>query len=200
MDVTEFLDELRVSAREKYIPVMRKRTTEKLKELVSSRRPNEVLEIGTSLGVSGITVLTSGAKKLTTIDINGDIIAEAEKNFTLCGVRDRVDFIEGDCFEVLNIIGGNRYDMVILDGPKGHYYDLYLRVLPMLNKGGIIFCDDVDYFGWVKDGREDRKHRAIINGMKKFYEMTATDERVDAEFLPIEDGVAVITLKNTEEK
>ena len=71
MDVTEFLDELRVSAREKYIPVMRKRTTEKLKEIVSSRRPDEVLEIGTSLGVSGITVLTSGAKKLTTIDING---------------------------------------------------------------------------------------------------------------------------------
>lgn len=200
MDIAKYLDELRVSAREKYVPVMRKETTEMLADIARRLRPKEILEIGTSYGVSGIAVLAATEGRLTTIDKDGDVIAVAENNFRECGVRDRVVFVEGDCFEVLDILGDNRYDLAIIDGPKGHYYELFLRIMPLINKGGVIFCDDVDYFGWVKEGRADRKHRQIINGMKRFFDKVTSDSRVKAEFFPIEDGVAVITVKGEEEE
>lgn len=199
MDVKKYIDELRTRARKAYIPVMREKTTELLAEITAEKRPSRVLEIGTSLGVSGITVLVSGADRLCTVEIDGSVIDLAEKNFSACGVRDRVEFIEGDCFEVLPYMDNNRYDMAILDGPKSKYCEMFDLILPMMNGGGVIFCDDVDFFGLVKQTSPIRKHRTIIRGMQKFYDKVTADTRVSAKFLPIEDGVAVITVKTEED-
>lgn len=191
----EFLKELRVSARGEYLPVMREETTELLAKITESIRPKEVLEIGTCLGISGITVLLSGAERLTTIDIDGNVIEKAKQNFLRCGVRERAEFIEGDCFETLKYMGNNRYDLAVIDGPKSKYCELFDIIFPMMNKGGIIFCDDVDFYGKVKEANPERKHRTIVRGMQAFYEKIKNDDRISAEFFEIEDGVAVIKVK-----
>ncbi len=193
-DVKKFIDELRVTAREKFIPVMREKTTELLARLTATLRPETCLEIGTCLGVSGITVLSNGGKRLTTVEIDGERLYEAEKNFTACGVRSRVELIEGDCFEQLKFLADNRYDLIVLDGPKGHYDALYRQLMPMLNIGGVLFADDIDFYGLTAgDGKPLHKHRTIVGGMREFIRLAKTDENVKAEFYDVEDGVAVIT-------
>ncbi len=193
--VEEFIKNLRKKAEEEFIPVMRERTTEILKITVAENRPKEVLEIGTSLGVSGITVLTSGGERLTTIDRDGDILEEAKRNFAECGVKDRTTFIEGDCFDTLRYLEGNTYDMVILDGPKSKYSELYDLTFDMVSSGGIIFCDDVDFHGYVREDYVEHKHRTIVRGMMNFYEKIKSDVRVEGEFLSVEDGIAIIRKK-----
>lgn len=196
-NIREFLKRLRNSAQREFIPIMREKTSELLEKTVKELRPNECLEIGTCLGVSGITVLAAGGKRLTTMEIDGDIIGTAEENFRKCGLRDRVTFLQGDCFETLNFVKDNRYDLIILDGPKGHYAELYKLIKPMLNCGGIIFADDIAFHG-LTDGEEypKHKHRTIVRGMREFIETVKNDAGMKAEFYDIEDGACVIKKVN----
>lgn len=190
--VREYLRRIRQDAEGKHIPVMREKTAELLEETVKVLLPERILEIGTCLGVSGITVLSSCQGRLTTLDIDGDIVDIARKNFDYCGLSDRVEFIEGDCFKTLSIMRNNSYQLIVLDGPKGHYGELYGILMSMLEKGGILFADDINFYGLTKLEDCGRKHRTIVRAMRKFVDLAAEDKSADAQFYDIEDGVAVI--------
>lgn len=193
MEIKSFLDDLRRTAREKYIPVMREETAALLAKITAELKPESCLEIGTCLGVSGITVLSNGGKILTTMEIDGERLLEAEKNFTACGLRRRVEFIEGDCFEQLKFIEGNRYDLIIIDGPKGHYDLLYKRLFPMLSVGGALFADDIGFYGKTSgEAYPKHKHRTIVTGMREFINLISSDRNAECKIYDIEDGVAVI--------
>ena len=187
-----FIKDLIESSRAKFIPVMREQTTELLISFVKERNIKEVLEIGTCVGVSGISVIKAGARHLTTIDIDEDAVEQAKDNFRACGVYDKATFIVGDCFDVIKYMENNKYDLIILDGPKGHYDILAKELMPMLNKGGILFADDVDFYGYTNAENVKHKHRTIVNGMRNFIDMFANDEGYKVTQYEIEDGVAVI--------
>jgi len=170
---------------------MREQTTRLLGDIVRKYNPREILEIGTGEGVSGITALANCTGRLTTIDIDEDAILRAKENLEKCNLRPRCEFILGDCVEVISLMD-NRYDFVILDGPKGQYAKIYELLFPMLEKGGIIFADDIKYLGLVeKDGTPAHKHRTIVNTMRRFIDTLKEDTRVSVAFYDIEDGVAV---------
>jgi len=191
----EFLDRLREESRKAFVPVMRKETTKLLFDLVSEKKPKKVLEIGTGYGVSGITALLAGAEFITTVDIDGDAIEKAKINYASCGVRERAEFIEGDCEEILNYMDGNVYDFIIMDGPKSKYLSLYEKILSITAKGGTVFYDDVDFFGLAEEENPERKHRTNIKSLQKFRQTAENDTRVNARFYHVENGVAVITVK-----
>ena len=188
----KYVYDLIVSSREQYIPVMREKTAELLISIVKSRDIDQVLEIGTCVGVSGLCVLQAGAKHLTTIDIDEDAVEKAKANFRACGVYDKADFIVGDCFEVLKYMENNKYDLIILDGPKGHYDVLAKMLLPMLNNNGVLFADDVDFYGYTNAATTKHKHRTIVNGMRSFLSLFADSKEYKVTQYQIEDGVAVI--------
>ncbi len=188
--VYEFLDSLRKVARRYYIPVMRKKTTELLKSLIIKNKPKEMLEIGTSLGVSGMTALASSAGRLTTIDIDEEVTNQAKDFFARHNLLSRCEFILGDAVSVVSMMDNNRYDFIILDGPKGQYIELYKMLAPMLNKDGIMFVDDINYARFIdKKGLDKRKHRTIINNMKEFLDTINNDINIKATVYDIEDGV-----------
>lgn len=192
------MDDLRKRARAQYIPVMREKTAQLLADAVRRKNPKTALEIGTSIGTSGIITLLNSDARLTTIEIDPDVQEQARNNFCACGLSGRVEFILGDCHEVVYMMTDNRYDFIILDGPKSHYLDLYVWLIPMLNDNGVLFVDDVAFYGMV-DGEKavSRKHRTNVTGLRKFIEYVKADERVVAEFLTVEDGVAIITKKES---
>lgn len=189
----EYVTALRILARENYIPVMREKTSYLLGEIISKANPKQILEIGTSLGVSGITALLNSIGRLTTIDIDECVLTAAKKSFERCNILDRCEFILGDCMEVVDMMEGNSYDFIILDGPKGQYLELYKMLFPMLCENGIIFVDDTNYFELInKDGFVERKHRTIVNAMRHFLDTINNDKRVTVTAYDIENGVTVI--------
>lgn len=188
-----FIDSLRIAARAAFVPVMRKRTSELLARITEELQPARVLEIGTSIGVSGLTVLLSCEKaRLTTIDTDGAAQEIAKRNFAFCGADGRADIIEGDCFEILRYMKGNEYDLIVLDGPKGHYRELSELLLPMLRKGGVLFADDVAFYGKTAGEDTGRKHRAIVRSLREFMELVGNDPSLESEFYDFENGAAVV--------
>lgn len=190
-DIHGKIAEIREKSLKEGLPVMRTETSEILGRIIKEKQPEEVLEIGTCIGVSGITVLAAGGKKLTTVEIDGARAEKARKNFNECGFGNRVNIIEGDCREVLRYLEGNEYGAIILDGPKSDLAYQYEASMGMLKKGGIIFIDDINYHGMIKAEGAPHKQRTIIKAMRLFLERLKTDERVEVKIYETEDGIAV---------
>lgn len=191
-DTISFLDFLRKIARDNYIPVMREKTIELLIELVKKKQPKQILEIGTSIGTSAIATLSGCSGYLTTIDKDENVLYAARQNIARLNLDKRCEFICGDCMQVVDMMQGNKYDFIILDGPKGQYLELYQMLFPMLNSGAIMFIDDIKYFDLVtKEGFVERKHRTIVNAMRKFLDRLQSDKNVLTTLYDIEDGIAV---------
>lgn len=189
-EAREYIKKLRAQAEAERLSVMREKTAELLAVLSENLRPSSILEVGACIGCSGIAVLSSCEGKLTTIEKDAALARRARENFASCGFAARAEVIEGDCYEVVSLIRDSRFDLIVLDGPKGHYDELFLLLYDMLNEGGALFADDVGYHGKTAEVVTAHKHRTIVRAMRKF--ISAAEESGNAEFYDIEDGVAIV--------
>jgi predicted O-methyltransferase YrrM len=93
-----------------------------LQWLILARKAKRALEIGTANGYSALwlgAALESTGGRLTTVEINPQIVKEARMNLTRAGMLDKVvTVIEGDALKVVPKLKG-RFDFVFIDiGPK----------------------------------------------------------------------------------
>lgn len=183
---------LREKAREQGNPVLRDKSFELLKKTVEEKKPKKILEVGVNVGLSSIAMLQcfDGAT-LTGIEIDEDCVKEAKQNYKKFGVENRVKIILGDASEVIPLLTG-KYDFIFLDGPKGHYYEYALNLIPLLNGGGILFADNVLFRGYV-EGNVKTPHRqmTIKNSMQKFLNYIQNTKGLKTVVYHIEDGVSI---------
>ncbi|MCR4662237.1 MAG: class I SAM-dependent methyltransferase, partial [Clostridia bacterium] len=195
-DFEKKLKPIRTFARSHKYPVMRPKTCAKLTEIVQLIDKNikketiNVLEIGTCIGVSGLTMLNASPKvHLTTIELNESTYNIAKTNFNEFGFQNRVNQILGDCLEVVSYMYDNKYDLVILDGPKSKYEELTKMIIPMLNTNGYIFADDILYHGMVFSEYNEHKQRTIVTALRHFLTFFAEQSSFKVETINVEDGI-----------
>lgn len=169
---------------------MRPETARLLASVTEDVRPKQVLEIGTCVGLGTILLLLSGAEKVTSIEIDEERYLSAKENVRKFGLSDRFEPILGDCREIVPLMENNRYDMILLDGPKTYYRDFLPYIKKMLLTGGVVFADDVLLHGWVEgEDLPERKHRTNVLALRQFIEEVKGDKEYECEEYPIEDGV-----------
>ena len=186
------LYELREKAKRIGEPILREESFELLMKTVRERKPKKILEVGVNLGLSSIgMLLTNLDATLSGIEINEDKAREATKNFKDFGVDKRAKIFLGDAMEIVPILSGS-YDLIFLDGPKGHYYEFLPHLLSQLNKGGILFADNVLFRGYV-DGKVKTPHRfnTTKNSMERFLKAVCEDENLRTEIIDLEDGISI---------
>lgn len=190
------LDEIESSARERMIPVIADEAKEVLINTVKQIKPKRILEIGTAIGYSGSVMLSYCDKDtyLDTIEIDINRFEEAKQNFAEFGLDKNVNCYLGDAMEILNILTSqNKYDLIFIDGPKSKYPAYLEKVEKSLNKGGIIFCDNVLFRGMVMNGKKPpHKHRTIVTKLREFMEIISQTSRYDTQILEKGDGIAII--------
>lgn len=193
--MVENLQNLEKFARENYIPVLLDDTRDLLINTVTSLNPKSILEIGTAVGYSGTLMLKSCNATLTTIDLNSESIAIAKNTFTENGVYNRVTQLQGDAKDVLPTLT-SKFDFIFLDGPKGQYIR-YLPILEnLLNKGGVIFADNVLYKGMVESTEFiPHKKRTIVVNLRKYLNAVTNSNKFDTIIHKVGDGVAISKLK-----
>lgn len=188
----EKLYELREKAKEIGEPILRDQSFELLMKLVRERKPKKILEVGVNLGLSSIgMLLESQASTLSGIEISEEKARQALENFKAFGVDKRAKIFLGDAMEIIPILSGE-YDLIFLDGPKGHYYEFLPNLLSVLNKGGILFADNVLFRGYV-DGKVKTPHRfnTTKNSMERFLNALTTSENLKTEIIDLEDGISI---------
>lgn len=188
--------EIREFAKDNFIPIVRPKTSELLIEKVKEVDPNNILEIGTAIGYSGILMLQNSTAKLVTLEKDEKMQKLALENFEKENLRDRVELIFGDAKDFIEKTP-QMFDLIFLDGPKGQYLNYLPFLLKMLNKNGLLFCDNVLFGGLVlSDIVAPKKHRTIVNSLRKFINTIKNNKSLSVELLDLEDGIALIKHKN----
>jgi predicted O-methyltransferase YrrM len=117
-----------------------------LRVLAEASGARHVVEIGTSVGYSGIwfaLALRQTGGKLTTFDIDPRRLALARENFKRAGVEDLVTVVEGDAHETVKGLEGP-IDILFLDADKEGYLDYLNQLLPKVRAGGLIIAHNMD--------------------------------------------------------
>ena len=183
---------MRKRAKENGEPILRDKSFELLLETVRKKKPEKILEIGVNLGLSGIAMLlNSKSSTLTGIEIDEEKIALARENYKEFGVENRAKIFQGDASEIIPVLTGE-YDLIFLDGPKGHYFEYLPYLLEVLKPGGVLFADNVLFRGYV-DGSVKTPHRynTTKNSMTRFLDAITSDKNLRTTIYKMEDGVSV---------
>lgn len=116
-----------------------------LRILAESTGAKHVVELGTSIGYSGLwfcLALEHTDGKLTTFEIDEGRAATARANFKRAEVESRVKLILGDAHEKVSTVEGP-VDIVFLDADKEGYLDYLEKLLPKLRPGGLVIAHNM---------------------------------------------------------
>lgn len=123
--------------------IVSKKTGQFLNKSVTKYNVKTVLEIGTSIGYSGIWIaeaLSHINGKLFTVESNEERYFKAEHNFKESGLSDYIIQIHGHAPEDVDL--NEEIDMLFLDATKKEYVRFLKSFLPFMKKGGIIVADN----------------------------------------------------------
>lgn len=124
-----------------------------LNSLIKIKNAQNVLEIGTSNGYSGVWILkalehTKG--RLTTIEFWEKRQSIARQNFALCTPDVEVEpkigsavVVLEDLLEEINQKKREKFDFVFIDANKKEYIEYFKLVDKMLKTGGVILADNI---------------------------------------------------------
>jgi len=116
-----------------------------LRVLAESIGAKHVVELGTSVGYSGLwfcLALERTDGRLTTFEIDERRAAQARENFKRAGVADRVTLVLGDAHETVKQVK-DPIDLVFLDADKEGYLDYLQKLLPLVRPGGLVVAHNI---------------------------------------------------------
>ena len=121
--------------------------------LLKSINAKNILEIGTSVGYSGLWFAdavmsnTQSEGQIITIDREKFKIDSATRNFEEAGVGSIIKIREGDARKILHEIkqefSENYFDFIFIDADKESYIEYFDLCLPLVKKGGVIAADNI---------------------------------------------------------
>ena len=160
--------EMEAYAVEHNVPIVTKEVAKYLEFTVRTYGIKNILEIGAAIGYSG-TIMARECKKfggkLTTIEIEETRYNEAKVNFEKSGL-DNINLHFGDALEVIPKLD-ETYDFVFMDAAKGQYNAFFDLVLPKMNKGGIIFIDNIMFRGYLYK-EYPKRFKTIVKKLDSF--------------------------------
>ena len=193
-DWGELCESIASKARKEEIPVIKRETGALLKTMVALKQPRAILEVGTAVGYSALLMAGAAPEscKITTIEKYEPRILEAKKNFAKAEIEDRIVLLEGDAQEILQSLTGP-FDFVFLDAAKGQYLHWLPVILGLLERGGVLFSDNVLQGGDVLQSRYgvERRDRTIHGRMREYLYQIKHMEGLESAIVPIGDGVSI---------
>ncbi len=117
-----------------------------LRLLTESTGAKNVIEIGTSTGISGMWFamgLEKTGGRLTTFELDHTRAELARAHFRKAGVDRLVTIVEGDAHQNIAKLTGP-VDIVFIDAEKEGYVDYLRKMLPLVRPGGLILAHNVN--------------------------------------------------------
>ena len=186
------LKQMQEEYRKNGIPTILEDGLNELLLILSIKQPKNILELGTSVGCSGIAMLkTLPTAKLVTVEKIESIREQALANFEKYGVTERVTSLVGDSVEVVSGLT-QKFDFVFLDCNKAGYVKLYPLLKNLLNDGGVIFADNVLFRGYVAKEKEcPKEYRTLVNKIDAYNQLASSDSDMITCFFDVGDGIAI---------
>lgn len=157
-----------------------------LETLVKLTNAKRILEIGTFLGVSAMT-MAKVSERVVTIEKFSHFAAIAKRNFVRNGLDSKITLIEGDAATIS--LPDKPFDLIFVDGNKERYSDYFLMLAPLLRSGGLIVFDDCLFHGDVLNN-PPRTEKG--KGVKAMLDLAQTLKDWTRLVLPVGNGVLLM--------
>jgi predicted O-methyltransferase YrrM len=173
-------------------PVVDNDVARMLQVLIMMKRPQKILEIGTSIGFSTV-MMAKAAKpyggKIVTVEIDAKVAAQAQKNFERLGLGEQIEIVVGDARSIMPNISAE-FDLIFQDvGNKYLYAEMLNDYVRLLKTGSVLLAEDTLYpadidsqtGGWAK----------ACASLGEFNKQIVACPEFESTLLPIGDGLTV---------
>ena len=178
------------------VPIIQKEAALYLSDLVITKQPKRILEIGTAIGYSAILMaknITDNAK-ITTIEKDLERIEKATSFILEAELSNKIEVRYGDAAEIIPSLNDS-FDFVFLDAAKGQYLNHLQKIIPKLEDTSIIIADNVLFRGFVLnksiENQTPKKYRTIVRRLKEYINFVQSDKSFKTEIIEKADGLAV---------
>jgi len=187
-DRDALLEHMEKFAEEHGHPIADPEVAQLMRALVKIKEPRRVLEVGTNIGYSVIVIGRECDPDVVveTIEIDHNTLTTARRFVAEAALPCRVVFHEGAALDVLPRLTGP-FDFVFIDCVKTEYGDYVDALLPKLERGAVIVCDNLLWKGRVAAG----EHDAATDALRAFNRKIATDPRLITNVLGVGDGTGI---------
>ncbi|KNF09875.1 putative O-methyltransferase YrrM [Gottschalkia purinilytica] len=189
----DFLFEIQEYAYKNNVPIVHPEVAQLLKVLTMMKKPKRVLEIGTAIGYSALTMAScmDHDSRIITIERQEDMVKIAKSNIKNKGYENKIEVLKGEAETVLKELD-EKFDLIFLDAAKGKYKEFFSYFIDNLNDGGIIVSDNVLFKGMVAtDELVIRRKKTIVKRMRDYLKYISNHEFLETCVIPIGDGVAI---------
>lgn len=188
----EELIKIKQKALEEHIPIIMDDTLEVIAKILTEKKPEKILEIGTAVGYSAIcfSEYLKENGRIDTIERDEQRVLEAKENIKNVGVEEKIKIYEGDAVEILPTLN-EKYDIVFIDAAKGKYPIFLNEALRMLKDNGIILADNILYKGYVMSDYNKHKQRTAVTHLRQYIKETTENPELKTEILEVGDGLAI---------
>lgn len=150
-----------------------------------------ICEIGTGVGVSGLSLLRHRKDAiLTSIEIEPEYLKEARSLFTEAGIpASRARLVEGDARHVMPRLNLAAYDLVLLDADQAQLLEYFEYALGIVRPGGAIVVPSALSHGRVPD---PAARDAATQAMRDLLAVVAESPAIAPVLSPIGDGLLTV--------
>lgn len=172
-----------------FIPVVDDDVARLLKLIIKITKPRNILEIGTSIGYSTVSMaemVKEYGGRITTVEYDERVAAQARENFVSAGVGDFIELKIGDAEQIIPQME-DKFNLIFQDVDKRLYPLLLDDCIRLLKKGGLLIAEDTLFP--VLDLEEKWHH--LVEPIEQFNKMIIGSQELDSTILPVGDGVTV---------
>lgn len=182
------LAEMEHLARAERHPIADPEVAQLMRILVRLKRPMRIIEVGTSIGYSVVTIgrECGRAAVIETIELNREILETARRFVDRAKLPCEVIFHQGAALEVLPKLRGP-FDFAFIDCVKAEYTAYLDELLLKLSEGAVIVFDNLLWKGEVAEMKRSTEAEAL----RELNARLMSDPRLLSIVLPLSDGVGI---------
>ena len=187
------LEDLEKYAKENFIPIARKQTTEFMVNVIKENNYKSFFELGTAIGYTTILLKTTFPElDIVTIEYNQKRASLARTNFIDFNIEHEIEFVIGDAviYET-----DKMFDLIFIDAAKLRNRFFLDKFSKNLNIGGTIIVDNMQLDD-LWQGADQKKKAKYDLANKEFKEYILSLKEYDVSIYDdIGDGIAVLKKK-----
>jgi predicted O-methyltransferase YrrM len=158
----ELLEIKQISVKDN-IPILRDITLEYFLTFIHTKKYKNLLEIGTAYGYSACAFATcESLQHITTLEKNYDNFLKAK---IFLNGNPKINAINADAFDFLP---NEQFDVILLDGPKGHQIELFEKYIKFLAPNGVMFIDNIYLKKFQDNTVLTKNQKSLLEKVKKF--------------------------------
>lgn len=177
-------------AKENKVPIITYEGMNFLVQLIKLRNIKNVLEIGTAIGYSAISMVLKTDCNVTSIERSEEMYNIACKNVSDAGLQEKIKLIFDDALEVDESILGT-FDLIFIDAAKAQSIKFFEKYETILSDKGVIVTDNLLFHGLVDQPVKDRNLRQLLFKIDRFNKFVVDKKGYNTYIYQLGDGMSV---------